>query len=487
MKVAIVYPPFKKGKEYPLLSQNRQFRYSNSTEIRIFPLIAATAATILKNAGHEVLFLDSINLRQTKKEFMESLMQFKPDIIALETKAPVIKIHWNFINNTKKLTEAKYALFGDHVSYFPKESFDNSETDYVLVGGDYDLGLLKLANAIEKKKKIPKGIWHKNNEKVIIENGKLGQIKDLNKLPFIDRELTKWSIYGEAYLYQPCAYILTGRGCGSETCGARGCTFCIWQHALWGRTARLRSPENVAEEIKLLVEKYKVKEVFDDNEGGAVWNLKWLKGFYEAMKSRGLIDQVKISTNARADSLDKERCRLMNKIGFRLLKVGLESGNNKTLMMINKQETVQDIITGVKNAKDNGLVVMLTSMVGYPWEDEKDVARTYSVAKELMLYKTHLGDSLQSSVIMPYPGTPLYNQALKNRWFRVNPKGYDAFNQTEPILKSPIDTQEWCKKMWGIHYNTKFIIKTLQSIKTKEDIELLIRGIKSIFGHLKDY
>lgn len=67
MRVAIVYPPFAKGKEYPLLGQNRQFRYSNSKEVRIFPLIPATAATILKQAGHEVIFLDGINQRLTKK------------------------------------------------------------------------------------------------------------------------------------------------------------------------------------------------------------------------------------------------------------------------------------------------------------------------------------------------------------------------------------------------------------------------------------
>ncbi|MFH1444874.1 MAG: radical SAM protein [Nanoarchaeota archaeon] len=485
MRIAIVYPPFTKGKEYPLLGQNRQFRYSNSKEVRIFPLIPATAATILKEAGHEVLFLDGINQRLTKKEFIQKLTDFKPDLIALETKAPVIKIHWNFINKTKERTKAKFALFGDHVSYFPEESFKNSKVDYIIVGGDYDVGLQKLTESIEKNKKMPEGIWYKN--KKIIPNGRLQNIKNLDKIPFIDRELTNWDLYGEAYLYQPCAYILTGRGCGSEDCGARGCTFCIWQHALWNKTARLRSPENVAEEIRILVAKYKIKEIFDDNEGGAVWSTKWLKEFHIAMEQRNLIGKVKISTNARADSLTEENCKLMKKIGFRLLKVGLESGNNKTLKLINKQETVQDIIKGVKTAKDHGLIVMLTSMVGYPWETEEDVARTYKVAKELMLYKTHLGDSLQSSVIMPYPGTPLYNQSLKNKWFLKDPKNYEIFNQTQAILKSPIDTQKWCKKMWSIHSNPVFMTKTLLSIRTKRDITFLARGLKSVIGHLRDY
>jgi len=71
--------------------------------------------------------------------------------------------------------------------------------------------------------------------------------------------------------------------------------------------------------------------------------------------------------------------------------VGLESGNNETLKKLNKKETIEDIKTGVKNAKDNRLIVMLTIMVGYPWETRDDAERTYQAARELMLYKTRFG------------------------------------------------------------------------------------------------
>ena len=58
------------------------------------------------------------------------------------------------------------------------------------------------------------------------------------------------------------AYILTGRGCGLENGRVSTCTFCIWQHALWNKTARLRSPENVVGEIEHLIS-IGAKEVFD--------------------------------------------------------------------------------------------------------------------------------------------------------------------------------------------------------------------------------
>jgi len=485
MKVALVYPLIKKNGQYPLLSQNRQFRFSNSLEIRIFPLVMGTAATMLKEAGHEVLFLDAINERLTKTEYEKRLNDFKPDLILLETKAPIVKLFWRYIDELKKDSDVKIALCGDHVSLVPKESFDNSNVDFVLVGGDYDQGVLNLANELGKKK-FSQGIWYKEKNKVV-DNGTIPQVKDLDKVPFIDRELTNWKNYGEAYLYKPAMYILSGRGCGGGDYGAGKCTFCIWQHAFWDCKARLRSPKNFVAELKHLYEKYHIREVFDDNEAGGVWDKDWLFGVFEEMKKHNLLGKIRISSNARADSLDDGACVIMKKIGYRLLKIGVESGNDKTLKILNKGETVQEIKDGIKCAKRHGLVVLMTTMVGFPWETKEDVKRTYEVTKELMLYKTKVGDSLQSSVIMPYPHTPLYRQAEKEGWLIYDPKDYERLDQTKEILKAPINTQKWCKKIWAIHTNPWFMLKTFFTIRTKEDVKLITTGVRSVFGHLKDY
>jgi len=486
MKVALVYPTFKKKDQFPLLGQNRQFRFSKSKEIKIFPLVMGTAATILKKAGHEVLFLDAINERLTNEQYEKRLKNFNPDLILLETKAPIIKRFWKHIDYLKKQLDAKIALCGDHVSFNPKESFENCKVDFILVGGDYDKGILNLTNELKNKKTFSKGIWFRKKNK-IVNNGFIQEIKNLDKLPFIDRELTKWENYGEAYLRKPSMYVLSGRGCGGGEYGPGRCTFCIWQHALWKCKARLRSPKNFVSELKKLYDTYKIKEVFDDNESGGIWKKEWLKDVYLEMKKQNLLGKFWISSNARADSLDEESCRLMKKIGYRLLKIGLESGNNKTLKIIDKGETIEQIKKGIKTAKRYGMVVLITTMVGFPWENEMDVKKTYDITKDLMLYKTKIGDSLQSSVIMPYPYTPLFNMAKKEGWLIYDIKDYEKLDQTRKILKAPIDTQKWCKKMWAIHAHPLFVLKTLISIRNKNDIELIIRGAKSLFGHLKDY
>ncbi|MBN1897574.1 MAG: radical SAM protein [Spirochaetes bacterium] len=502
MKIAIIYPPLTFHNDYPLLTQNRQFKYTNSLEVRIYPVVMAYLATMLKKTGHRVLYLDGINLRMDKAIFNRQLVEFSPDFIVMETKAPILKSHAQYIKLIKKnMSRTKVILVGDHVTFFPEESLKISQADMAIQGGDYDFIINELIN-VRGEKKWPGGIYYTKSGR--IKNTGPSRFYDLNQLPLIDRELTMWKIYGEAYLYHPCAYIMSGRGCGGsnsyknfksnkklkgqyDTKMPGLCTFCIWQHSFWRCSARLQSPEKVADEIENLYRNYHVKEIFDDNESGAIWNEKWLNDFHREMKKRNLTGKVSLSSNARADSLTDPVCRLLKASGFRLLKIGIESGNDKTLNMLKKDETTSETMNGVKKAKEYGLIAMLTTMVGYPWETENDALQTYNFTKEIMLYKTHFGDSLQSSIVVPYPGTPLYRQALKNKWFIVDPEKYENFDMAHQILKTSINTVKWCKKMWRIHLHPLFIIKSIFTLRKWKDIKLAFRGFISLLGHLRDY
>ena len=503
MRIAIIYPPITYNNEYPLLTQNRQFKYTNSRKVRIYPLVIAYLATMLKNDNNEVLYLDGINLRLSMKNFEKRLTSFKPDFTILETKAPIIKKHWQYINELKKKINTKIILVGDHIIFYPEESLLKSEADYTIAGGDYDFIIRDLIRYYKNETdKMPSGVYYKKDGE--IKNSGIAKFYNLNELPIIDRDLTQWNIYGEAYLYHPVAYILSGRGCGGsnsfknfksnkkefkkyETKMAGLCTFCIWQYSLWKCSARLMSPSKVVDEIENLIKNYKIKEIFDENESGAIWSYEWLKDFYEEMKKRNLLGKITISSNARADSLNDKTLKLLKKLNYRLLKIGVESGNNKTLKLLKKDETIEEIVEGIKRAKRYGLIAMLTTMVGYPWENEEDTKRTYKVTKEIMLYKTHFGDSLQASIIIPYPGTPLYREAIKNKWLIVKPDDYEKFDMAHQILKTDIDTEKWCKKIWKIHLHPLFLLKSFLSIRKLSDIKLAIGGLISLFGHLKDY
>ena len=99
----------------------------------------------------------------------------------------------------------------------------------------------------------------------------------------------------------------------------------------------------MAGEVEILVKKYGVYEIFDDNESGAVWNTAWMQEFLVEIEKRGIKGKFVISSNARAENLTEEKCALMKKIGYRLLKVGLESGDTATLHRIGKLEKIEDL------------------------------------------------------------------------------------------------------------------------------------------------
>ena len=494
MRIAFCYPPFSKDGCFSNLPQNRQFIYTASKAVKLYPVVMATAATWLRNLGHSVLWLDGITRRMDWKIYEENLSSFSPDLLVLEAKAPMMRELWKHIDKLKvKSEKLKVILVGDHVSYFPEESFKKSKVDFILTGGDYDFLLVNLVNHLTRVERLEQGIYYRNkivrkqdSKETIKNTGKFELDHDLDKTPVIDRELTSWQDYGEAYLFHPCAYVMFGRGCGINGREVGACIFCIWQHALWRCSARLMSPEKAVTEVQNLV-KLGIKEIFDDAESGALWNYQWLEEFYRLLKKEKILGKVIFSSNARGDQLDEKTCQLLKKIGYRLLKVGLESGSNEILARINKKEKIEEIIRGVKNAKDAGLRVMLTVMVGYPWEKEKDVRKTYEITRQLIFYKTRAGDCLQASVIIPYPGTPLFAQAVRNKRLKVDPGDYEKFDMSKPVLKTKIDAQKWCNKIWSIQRQPMFVLKSGLTIKSWDDFKLLIRGAKSLIGHLMDY
>ncbi len=490
MKIAVVYPPFSERGKRPLLGQNRQFRYSSSREVRIYPMLPALAATWASKRGHDVLWLDAQNDPElTPEEYEKRLDAFGPDLLLMEIKAPIANRYYRYARELKeKSPETKVAFCGDHASFFPREAMERSGGDFVFVGGDYDMLLASLADHLAgKTSSLPGGIWLRDGNGEIRSTGEPELLTDLDQAPFIDRDLTRWEIYGEAYLRKPATYILTGRGCRG-TRGVSVCSFCIWQHALWRTTARLRSPENVVREIKELVEERGVKEIFDDNESGAIWNRDWLEEFHRLLEKEGLLGRFSFSSNARADILTKETCKLLKKTGFRLLKVGIETGSPRILKeIIRKKETVEEIKEGIKNAKDQGLVVLMTNMVGYPGETLEEAEMTYRMAKELMLYKTHAGDSLQASVLVAYPGTPLWREAKEKGWLTVDPEDYENYRMDRVMMKTDIPAMDLCNRLWRIHLHPKFVLRSLLTARSAADLNVLWTGFKSLIGHLKDF
>ena len=492
MKISVSYPPLESDKGIPLLSQNRQFQwFSNPTYI--YPVVPAYAATMLKSNGFNVSWDDGIAEGLDYISWEERLIKNRPDIIMMETKTPVIKRHWKIIDRIKESSKKinwnpSVVLVGDHVTALPDESFKNSKVDFILTGGDYDFLMVNLYKNIDlfKKNKIGEffntlepGIYFRDDNKVV-NTGQFKLDHDLNTLPFVDRELTKWMLYSEKngnYLRTPGTYIMSGRDCWHGKC-----TFCSWT-TIYPKF-RVRNYENVLDEIGHILDNYDVKEIMDDT--GTFPKGNWLKNFCEGMIQRGYNKKIRINCNMRFDGCSFEDYKLMKKAGFRFVLFGLESASNNTLEKINKNMKVETIMDSCKNSKKAGLSPHITIMFGYPWEKREDIEATLKLGSYLL--KKNYAKTMQATIVIPYPGTPLFNECIRMNLLKT--LDWDKFDMKESVIKTDIEEDFYklaVKNMYGQAFNFEFILRRILEVKNLEDIIFLLKATKYIFGHLKDF
>ena len=229
LKVSISYPPLESGHGVPLLAQNRQFQWFKSPTY-IYPVVPAYAATLLSVNGFEVIWDDAISEGKTYAEWLGSIRQARPDVVVIETKTPVVKRHWQIIDDIKASEgwAPLVVLVGDHVTALPEESFEHSSVDFALTGGDYDFLLLNLCKTLSStltsndRASLEAGIWYRD-EGSVMSTGRFRLDHDLRELPMIDRDLTRWHMYSRNngnFKRLPGTYIMAGRDCW---CGIFSC------------------------------------------------------------------------------------------------------------------------------------------------------------------------------------------------------------------------------------------------------------------------
>lgn len=501
-KVVVGYPPFQTQKGVPLLSQNRQFQFFNA-KTYIYPMVPAYSASMAKSKGYEVYWMDGIAEEKTFDEWLAELKNINPGLIMIETKAPVVKYHWGVIEILKKeLPNMKTVLVGDHVTFNPKETMENSQVDFIITGGDYDFMLTDLLDTLTKEVKLVGGIWGRypskinlselskieksaNSEEKFFVSGPLVQNHKLDDLPFVDRDLTKWKNYAYFngnFKYTPATYMYSGKDCWWNRC-----TFCVWDHTLNPMgTYRRFSPERLFAEIKHLVDNYGVKEIFDD--AGTLFVGPPLKKFCQMMIDSGYNKKVVLGCNMRLNALTQEYYDLMKEANFRFILYGMESGNQLTLDKLDKGLKVEEIESGVRMAKKAGLEPHLTIMLGYPWETEEMSLNTINLAKNL--FKKGYVDTMQATIVIPYPGTPLYKECTEKDWLLVDPLNYEAFDMRGPVMKIPFSRDrllELTQELYSSFFSFGYIYRKLILIRSLDDMKFIFFSAWKLIGHLLDF
>ena len=133
----------------------------------------------------------------------------------------------------------------------------------------------------------------------------------------------------------------------------------------------------------------------------------------------------------------------MQESGCSRILIGAESGNDEELKYINKDMTTENVLEVARRLGKIGVHGSFTVIVGYPGFPEKNISRTLEFGRKIAsISSLH---EVKAHVYAPYPGTPLYQDAIRHGF--VAPKtlddwaNYDYYEVQTPWLKSAL-TQE---------------------------------------------
>jgi radical SAM superfamily enzyme YgiQ (UPF0313 family) len=290
---------------------------------------------------------------------------------------------------------------------------ERAPVDAVVVG-EYEISL---SCYVEDGPEGTEGVCYRNRDGRIVLNDTREAIPNLDILPFPARDLLPNRRYFDPILKKPFTFVLAGRGCPYR------CIFCNWPQVLTGRKYRLRSVDNVLDELETLQNSGLGSFLFNDDTFTA--NKSNVLELCKGMKERSL--KMKWACYARADNKDEQMLDTMKEAGCYLLKVGIESGVQEILDESRKGYNLEDIKPGVDLMLKKGFHVHGTFAFGLPGENKATIERTIRFAKDVN------PTTVQFSVAVPYPGTEFYDYLNRNG--RLLTDDWDEFMPLRPIYQ----------------------------------------------------
>jgi anaerobic magnesium-protoporphyrin IX monomethyl ester cyclase len=377
---------------------------SSYTQKQDFPPIGtALLGAIAHRAGHEVLLIDGG--ASSLSEIVRQAFRFKPEVIGVTCWTIGRGMVWKLCNELKKRMPSVFlVLGGPHASFYPMHVFLKTDAEAV-VTGEGEATFQELLNALAKNHSLQgiTGLVLREHGNGINNFEKRELIEDLDSLPlpyyqgFNDFSFSHYA--GFPLLPKPTAAIISSRGC------VYNCVYC-GSTAFWGRRWRYRSAANILHEIEWLREIYRVRSIyfFDDNFTvnhervsticneliNRNWNLSW-------------------SCCSHIRTVNRDMLTLMKRSGCVSIDFGVESGSNRILTAIRKQQTARDIERTFSAVHAAGIKPRAYLMVGNPGEDESTIDETVEMINVIKPWS-----SIGATILWLLPGTTVYNDAVRN-------------------------------------------------------------------------
>jgi len=387
---------------------------------------------------------------------ISEIESYRPNLVGMSVFTGYNNIAYAELCRELKKRGYRIALGNAHPSLLPQESLREDYVDFVVMGeGEETLVELMKNFGDESKYSSILGLGWKDRE------GKISVNPERNFIANLDDYLIDWSLINvEDYLipyffkYKRVFTVTTSRGCPFN------CQFC-YNQVFNKRRWRAHSPEKMIENLKPLIDKYKIDGIrfFDDNF------------FVNKERAFKIVNALGLPyfAEARVEFVDEEFVRRLKESKCQEVMFGFESGSDRILSeVVKKGTTTKEIIRAVTLFKDTGMVASGSFVFGFPTETVAEYKETMNFIVKLLEINKNL--AFTCGWYLPFPGTGLYEKAKEMGFIppeRI--EDWEKFNRWRQDYE-----MEWIA--WDYKKAVKF---------TRQIVNLLAMAYKRDIGPLK--
>jgi len=379
--------------------------YDNDSYMHWFPQGLAHIAASLVTAGHEVIVYSQDKFHYTPEHLTGYLDKERFDVVGAGTIGGYYQ-YKKLLEISKAINKSKkrpfYCIGGHGPSPEPEFFIKKTQANAVVIG-EGEVTIVELLDALKTGTSFDhiKGIAFRRNNGEVVVNERRDLIKDIDSIPFPAYHLFPIDYYRLLRLPHSANRdfvmpVLSSRGCPFK------CTFCYRMD----KGIRLRSKESIIDEIKFLKEKYKITQIVFSDEllmSSEERVIDLCNAFIEANL------EIKWSCNGRLNYAKPKVLKLMKKSGCVFINYGIESMDDLVLKNMRKALTTGQIIKGIEATMEAGISPGFNIIFG----NIGDTKETLKKGVEFLL-KYDDGAQLRTiRPVTPYPGSPLYYDAIK--------------------------------------------------------------------------
>jgi anaerobic magnesium-protoporphyrin IX monomethyl ester cyclase len=405
------------------------------------PIGLAYLASVLEENDQEVTVIDCPALEMDHEKLKTKLASIEPKMIGITSMTPTIQSGLLSARIAKEVCpEATVVLGGPHATFMDEQILNKEEAVDVVVRGEGEQTLLELAQNVSNSNALNRieGItFRKNGQPIRTPNRPF--IQDLDDLPrpaYKHFPLEKYRLFGRRMLP-----IITSRGCPSQ------CSFCTTSR-IFGKKFRARSPKNVVDELEWLKNVHGA-DAFTFYDDTFTLDKKRALEICEEIKKRKIDRPWDCQT--RVSQVSKEILKKMKEANCQQIFFGVESGCQKILDAVKKGTSVEQNEMAIRLAKEMGLFVAVSVIVGYPGETKDMVQQTID-----LITRTE-PDDVYICVATPYPGTEL-REIIENMGWEIS-NDWKLYDTTMPVFKNPNLSNEDINMIRNSFYDRFYSLK----------------------------